>query len=156
MKGLDFTIYELIPCMSLVQISKVHYEQKKDFRLQLIFQQILQGTSSHCKEVDPSFSKYWALREDLTIEDGYIEYLGRSIIPPNLRKSCIDLLLKGHPVMPKIHLRAKQSLYWPDINHEYEGEVENCIACLTVAKSPQKESDILIEIPLKKFSCKGR
>ena len=42
--------------------------------------QMLQGWPSHYKGVDPALSKYWALREDLNIEDGSIVSIGRLII----------------------------------------------------------------------------
>ena len=86
LKGLDFTIHELTPCMTLIHVSMICEEQKKDATLQLLIQQLIQGWPNHCKEVDPALNKYWALRDDISIEDGCIAYLGRLIIPPNLRK----------------------------------------------------------------------
>ena len=119
---------------------------------------------NHFKEVDPALNKYWALRNDISIEDGCIAYLGRSIIPPNLRKSCMESLHRGHPGMSIIHLQAKQSLYWPGINEEITIKVENCIPCQTIARSQQKEPAIPIIDPFRPwqklgmdlFFCKGK
>ena len=107
LKGLDFTIHELTPCMTLIQVSMICEEQKKDATMQLLIQQLIQGWPNHCKEVDTALNKYWAPRDDISIEDGCIAYLCRLIIPPNLRKSCIKSLHRGHPSMSKMHLRAK-------------------------------------------------
>ena len=38
LKGLDFTIHELTPCITLIQVSMIHEEQKKDTTLQLLIQ----------------------------------------------------------------------------------------------------------------------
>ena len=97
LKGLDFTIYELTPCMTLMQVSMIWKEQKKDTTMQLL----IQGWPIHCKEVAPALYKYWVLRDDISIEDSCIAYLGRLIIPPDLRKSCMESLHRGHPGMSK-------------------------------------------------------
>ena len=111
-----------------------------------------------------TLNKYWALRDDISIEDGCIAYMGRLIIPPNLRKSCMESLHRGHPGMSKMHLRAKQILYWPRINDEIRNKVESCNPCQTVARSQQKEPVIPIEVPFRPwqkigmdlFFCKGK
>ena len=96
--GLDFTIHELTLCMTLVQIFIICDELKKDLTIQLLIQQMLQGWTSHYKEVDLVLSKYWYLREELSIEDGCKGYLGRLVIPSSLRKS-------GHQGMSQMYLR---------------------------------------------------
>ena len=75
LKGLDFTIHELTPCMTPIQVSMIHEEQKKDTTMQLLIQQLIQGWPNHCKEVDPALNKYWTLSDDISIEDGCIAYL---------------------------------------------------------------------------------
>ena len=101
LKGLDFTIHELTPYMIPIKLSMICEEQKKDATMHLLTQQLLQGLPNYHKEVDPALNKYWALRDDLSIEDGCIPYLGRLIIPPNVRKSCMESLHRGHPGMSK-------------------------------------------------------
>ena len=98
LNGLDSTIHELTPCMTSIWVSMIHEEQKKDATMQLLIQQLIQGWPNHCKEVDPALNKYWALRDDISIEDGCITYLHRLMIPPNLRKSCMESL---HRVIPE-------------------------------------------------------
>ena len=113
--------------------------------------------------MDPA-TKYRALSECLSIGGGCIAYLGRLIIPPSLRNSCMELLHRGHPGMSKMQLRAKPSLYWPGINEEIRNKVENCIPCQTVARSQQKQPAIPIEVPFRPlqklgmdlFFCKGK
>ena len=48
-----------------------------------------------------------------------------------------------------MHLRAKQSLYWPGINEEIGNRLENCIPYQTVASLQQKEPAIPIEVPFR-------
>ena len=150
--------------MTLIQVSMICEEKRKDATMQLLIQQLIQGWPNHCKVVNPALNKYWALRDDISIEDGCSAYLGRLIIPPNQRKSCTESLHRGHAGMSKMHLMAKQSLYWPGINEEIRFKVENCIPCQTVARSQQKQPAILIELPFRPwqklgmdlFFCKGK
>ena len=116
LKGLDFTIHGLTPCMTPIQVSVICEEQKKDATMQLLIQQVLQGLPNYNKEVDPAFNKYWAPRDSLSIQDGCIAYLGRLIIPPILRKSCMESLNRGYEGISKMFSGAKQSLYWPEIS----------------------------------------
>ena len=77
LKGLDFTTYELTPCMTPIWMSLIHAEQEKDTTMQFLIQQLLQRWPKYCKGVDPSLNKYWTLRDDISIEAGCITYLGR-------------------------------------------------------------------------------
>ena len=74
---------------------------------------------------------------DLILDD-HVAYLGRLLIPPNLRRSCIDSLYKGHLEMSKMHLQTKR-LYLPGKNQESRSKLEKCIPCQAVARSQQKE-----------------
>ena len=164
LKGLDFTIHEFTSCMTPIQVSVIHEEQKKDATMQLLIQLLLQGWPKYCKEVNSAISKYWALRDDLSIEDSSIACLGRLLIPPSLRNSCMESLHRSHPGMSKMPLRAKQSLYWPGINNEIRTMVENCNPWQTVAGSQQREPVILTEVPFRPwqklgmdlFFCEGK
>ena len=89
----------------------------------------MQRTEERCNNavVDPTvasrMAQYWALGDNISIEDGCNAYLGMLIILPNLRKSCMESLHRGHPGMSKMCLRTKQSLYWPGINEEIRNRV---------------------------------
>ena len=39
LKGLDFTVHELTPCMAPIQMSMICAEQKKDAKIQLLMQE---------------------------------------------------------------------------------------------------------------------
>ena len=95
----------------------------------------------------PVLNRYLALRGDVRFEDVCIAYFGSLLIPHSLRKSCMVALHVGHSGMSKMHLRAKQSLYWPGISQEIRNKV--------VASSQQKELAIHIETPLRPWQNIG-
>ena len=49
MEGLDITIHELTPCLTLVQISMVCDDQKRDVTLQFLIQQDASRVASYLK-----------------------------------------------------------------------------------------------------------
>ena len=64
-----------------------------------------------CSKGDPSTarggikpSRYWALRHDLSIEDGCISYLGKLLIPSNIWEYWMMSLHRNHTAMSKIYL----------------------------------------------------
>ena len=91
-KDFDFIIHYLTPCMTPIQVLRMHEEETKDATMQLLIQELLQGWPNSCKEMDRALDRYWALRDDFSIEHASIAYLGRLIIPPSLRKACKESL----------------------------------------------------------------
>ena len=100
-------------------------------------------------------SSYLAPRHDLSIEDGCIAYLGRMLIPLNLQEGCMDSLHGGHPGIPKMHFKAKQSLYWLGINQDIINQAEKCILCQVVARSQKKEPAIPIWVAFRPWQKIG-
>ena len=114
------------------------------------------------KEANLTFNKYWTLKGDLSIEHDCIAYLGRLLIQPTLRKSCMDSLHKGHPGMSKMCHRAQQSLYWSGINQKVRSKVDNCMLCEVLAGLPRTSNfyrnpiQTLAKIEMDLFLCKGK
>ena len=54
LKGLDFTIHELIQCVTLIQMSMICAEQKWDATMQLLIQEFASRVALVLQEVDPA------------------------------------------------------------------------------------------------------
>ena len=54
LKGLDFTIYKLTPCMTLTQMSMIHAKQNKDATMQLLIQQLASRMAQVLKRGGPN------------------------------------------------------------------------------------------------------
>ena len=57
------------------------------------------------------------------------------------------LIHQGHLGIEKCKTRARDTFYWPGMNHEITDLVTNCETCLTFRNNHQKETLIPHEIP---------
>ena len=94
---------------------------------------------------------YWTFREELTIEDGLILKGTIIIIPNNQHKTILELIHEGHLGLNKCKLRAKETVYWLELNKQLEDLVLNCDICLKYSTAKHKlEPNLTLgqEVPL--------
>ena len=115
-KGLDVTIHEPIPQLSRIQVEPIQKATQQDQTLQLLVQQMLEGYPESYRKL-PELP-FWLWRDDLSIEHSCITWNGRFFIPIALRGHCLKALHNGHPGVTKMRLRAKGSMFWPNINKQ--------------------------------------
>ena len=101
---------------------------------------IQQGWPKTIKEVPQEIQKYWTFREELTIEDGLILKGTWIMIPDKMREDILKQIHKGHLGLNKCQMRAKETVYWPGLNHQLENLILNCQLCLKYSKSKNKST----------------
>ena len=63
---------------------------------------------------------------------------GTRIVVPSTKKETLKLIHKGHLGLTKCKLRAKETVYWPGLNDQFEKLVLNCQLCLKYLQSKYK------------------
>ena len=101
-----------------------------DDELALLKHTIMQGWPRSIKQVPPELQPFCTFREELRVEDGLILKGTRIVIPNMQHKAISKLLHEGHLGLNKCKLRAKESMYWPELNDQLEDLVLNCELCL--------------------------
>ena len=100
--------------ITLAKMEEFKEETAKDETLQLHYRQIKQGWLDSVKKTDPAIKPYWPLRNDISIEDELLIFLGSRVIVPNsLRGNIFQQIHGWHFGIEKCKLRAKSSVYWP-------------------------------------------
>ena len=99
---------------------------------------IQQGWPKIIKEVPQEIQKYWTFCEELTIEDGLILKGTRIVIPDEKREEILKQIHEGHLGLNKCQMHAKETVYWPGLNHQLEQLILNCQLCLKYTKSKKK------------------
>ena len=74
------------------------------------------------------------------IEDRLILKGTRTIIPDSKREDILKLIHEGHLGLNKCKMRAKETVYWPDMNDQIEQLVLNCQLCLKYSRSKDKNT----------------
>ena len=63
------------------------------------------------------------------------------IIPSTMRRIILEKLHEGHLGMAKCKRRARNSCFWPNMNHHIENMVKGCYECSK--HQPSKETETL-------------
>ena len=101
------------------------------------------------------FNKCWKVGLDPGCRKLCITWKGRFFIPIVLGGHCLKALHWGHLGVTKVILRAKGSMFWPNINKDIAKYVNSCVPCQTISNSQQKEPAIPIKVPSRTWKVLG-
>lgn len=76
---------------------------------------------------------FWPYRAKIGYYNGILVKGSRAIIPDSLREAVLTDIHRGHMGIEKCRLRARQSVYWPNINNDITQLVNTCAICQTHA-----------------------
>ena len=96
-----------------------------------------------------------AFRDELSVEDGILLKGTRVIIPESMQSFILDRLHYGHLGIEKTRLRAKDSVYWININRDIETTVKSCHICQEHQPAQQHETLLPHEIPSRLWEVVG-
>ena len=80
-------------------------------------------------------ASYRALAETLSISDGIIVHGSRIVVPTSMRKEVLQALHRSHQGIVRTKQRARQCVFWPNINAAIESEIRSCVECQREAAS---------------------
>ena len=73
---------------------------------------------------------YWSFRDEITIDDGILLKGTRVIIPSCLTAKFLQDLHQGHQGITRTQQRARNHVYWPNMNQDVEEYIRSCDTCL--------------------------
>lgn len=127
-----------------IQIQKC---TKDDQNIQNLIKVIKRGWPDQKDKVGDDIKCYWNIRDELTINFGIVWKGNRILIPKCMRHDILKKLHSSHLGLEKCKLRARETVYWPNINTQLQDYLSNCQACLTHRKQNRKEPLISHDIP---------
>ena len=154
-KGLHITTHELTPQLSRIQVESIQKATQQDKTVQLLIQQVLEGWPESCRKLPEILRPFGQWRDDLSTEHSCITWKGRFFISITLRGHCLKPLHNGHPGVTKMTLRAKGSMFWPNINKIIAKHVHSCVPCQTISNSQQNEPTSPIDVPSRPWKVLG-
>ena len=97
--------------------------------------------SDHAQSLKP----YYHFRGDITEIDGVL-VKGPKVIPKTLQGDMLKKIHEGHQGIEKCQARARQVMYWPNINNDIENHIGRCGTCqkhrYKQAKEPMEQHEI--------------
>ena len=118
-----------------------------DPTLQAVAQLTKQGWPDHKSKVPADAKPYWSFKEEIHEADGILFKNHKMIVPGQLRPEMLTRIHESHLGIEKSKRRARDILYWPNMNGQISDLIANCSSCLKHRKNNAKEPLIQHEVP---------
>ena len=141
-----------IPIHFVVSVSaekELLLREATGFELQVLKEIITTGWPENKCQVPQEVLPYWKCRSELTIMDGFILKNNQLVIPPSHRSDVLKLIHQTHLGIVKCKQRAREVVYWPNMNADIEELISNCERCATFQKSQANQP--LLPLPAVNF-----
>ena len=122
---------------------------REDPVLNKVMQYVLSGFPVSRRDMHSQTRAYWSFRDELSIDDGILLKGTRIIVPSSLTKQFMQDLHMGHLGVTKCRLRAKSSVYWPNIDQDVEEFIRSCDMCQRnlASQAPEQLMPIASDLP---------
>lgn len=124
-----------------------------DNELMQLSKKIKHGWPTHKADVDNVLKPYWDVRDELTLAFGIVWKGNKVVIPQSMRQEMLRKIHITHLGIEKCKLRAREIMYWPNMNSQLADYLSRCQACLTYRKQNTREPLISHEVPARAW-CK--
>ena len=139
--------------MNLVRLLEI---AKKDKEYQKLIK-IVQKGCLRKKEMPEKLREFWTSLNRLSIFNGFVLMNRKRIVIPNDAKD--DILKElhvAHQGIERTKRRARETVYWPNIDKDIAQVVSSCDACRQRLPSQPKEEMLEDgQVPTKPFECVG-
>lgn len=118
---------------------------------QLLKKYILEGWPKNINEIKDSVKPFWNFQEDLSVAEELIYKSHKILIPTKLRKDMLKHIHGTHFSYEKCIKRAKDFLFWPNLNNDVKEYITNCVSCAVHQRKPNELPIINKQIPTYPF-----
>ena len=126
---------------------EVLQETNKDLELQALKQTISTGWPVKRSQIPASLHPYWNFRDELTIEGGILMKNSEVLIPETLKQKYLRQIHQGHQGIEACRSRAREFVFWVNINKEIEELVQKCSLCQSQQNSTTSIQKYVSEVP---------
>jgi hypothetical protein len=129
------------------RLDRIRQSCASDTQMQQLAQMIKQGWTDNKQQVPVTVREYRPYRDELTVHDGLLFRGTRVIIPQAM---CAEIIIRSHEAHQGIEATqqyAKDIIYWPQINKQFEEACRQCDTCSQCATSQVAEPMMSYPIP---------
>ena len=110
-------------------IQEVRHHTLSDPTMQKLQRTIFQGWPDNKIDLPECVKPYFQIRDELTVQNGFVFRGNRLDIPSPLRAATLVKLQCSHCGVHACQRRARDSLYWPSMNAQVKDFVSQCAVC---------------------------
>ena len=122
-------------------------ETSKDKELQSLKHYISTGWPAKRSQIPMFLHPYWNYRDELTVESGILMKNSKVLIPETLRQKYLIQIHQGHQGIEACRSRAREFVFWVNINNDLKEMVEKCDICQSQQNSTPVVQNYISEVP---------
>ena len=126
---------------------EVLHETNKDKELQSLKHYISTGWPAKRSQIPVSLHPYWNFRDELTVESGILMKNSKVLIPETLKQKYLKQIHQGHQGIEACRSRAREFVFWVNINSDLKEMVEKCDICQSQQNSTTSVQKYVSEVP---------
>ena len=144
-----------VPQIKEPRIRQIRELTNRDETLQTLKSTILAGWPDVRDEAPANVRPYWNVRDELTVQDGVIYKGNRIVVLKALRAEMLTRIHSSHLGIGSCLRKARDSLYWPNMNDEIKDYIGKCSTCNELNVNQQKEPLMTHDVPNQPWSKLG-
>ena len=137
--------------LTLITFELVKSASRDDETIQQVISQLLEGFPEEMSEVRDKIKEFWRYRDKLSIVDGVLLCEAAVVVPAKLKQAVLDILRSAHQGIQAMRDRAKNTIFWPNINEDIAKYKKLCRTCQTIAPSQPYRRNFQPDIPSMPF-----
>ena len=122
-------------------------ETNKDKELQSLKHYISTGWPAKRSQIPVSLHPYWNFRDELMIESGILMKNSKVLIPETLKQKFLMQIHQGHQGIEACRYRAREFVFWINLNNDLKELVEKCDICQSQQNSTAIIQKYVSEVP---------
>ena len=122
-------------------------ETSKDKELQSLKHYISTGWPAKRSQIPVFLHPYWNYRDELTVESGILMKNSKVLVPETLKQKYLIQIHQGHQGIEACRSRAREFVFWVNINNDLKEMVEKCDICQTQQNSTPIVQNYISEVP---------
>ena len=108
---------------------EVLQETSKDKELQSLKHYISKGWPAKRSQILTFLHPYWNFRDELMIESGILMKNSKVLIPETMKQKYLKQIHQGHQGIKACRSRAREFVFWINLNNDLKELVEKCDLC---------------------------
>ncbi|CAG2209928.1 unnamed protein product [Mytilus edulis] len=143
---LDISYIEKQLPISSRKIAEIKDATEADENLRKLSSVVVSGWPNSKEMLPDDIQSYWNFRDEITVIDGLLYKSQRIFIPKSLQREMLVKLHEAHLGIVKTKQRAREILFWRNMNSDIENFIKICRICNKFKKAncrePLKSHDI--------------
>ena len=136
--------YVSVSAMCLTELQTATKSDKQLCRLMKI---IMSGWPDDKKSMREDLKSYYTFWEEMSVQDGLIFKGDRIVVPTSMQTEIKERLHSSHVGVQGCLRRAREAVYWPNMNADIESYISRCSTCNSIQRNQAKEPMIAHAIP---------